>query len=353
MASCLLVGSMNLESADAVFDAVGATLGSEVRRVPDGETGERLGWIFHLARRFAAVETLGLATTVGWDEKTGHSSLPGFQQFQPRPGVPPEAVRFGNLGYADDAIASYERFVNAIERGILPADVRFQVSIPTAYMMLASHIELEHRDALAPAFERALGEEISRMLATIPANRLAIQWDCPSEVSVAEAAPVGPPITWDFDDVARGLGRLATLVPDGVDLGYHLCYGDPPDKETKHGKHWMEPSDAAAMVRLTNAMLEFIDRPVDWVHMPVPIERDDDRYFQPLRDLRLRTETQLYLGLVHLEDGVEGTQRRIDVAARHVAEFGVATECGLGRLPRDEVVPTLRIHHEVQVPVQH
>ena len=80
------------------------------------------------------------------------------------------------------------------------------------------------------------------------------------------------------------------------------------------------------------------------------MKRDDDAFFAPLRELRLPEETELYLGLVHFEDGVAGTQQRIDTAARHVSSFGVATECGLGRIPRDEIVPTLEIHREVLLP---
>jgi hypothetical protein len=345
-ARSLLIGSLNLESPDAVFAAVGSTLGSHVRAVPDGETGERLGWIFSLAPRFAAVEALEVAPQ-GWGEQIDHH----FDQYRPRAGVAPEDVVFGNLGYADDALASFERFDAAVRQGVLPRDVRFQVALPTAYMALMAYVDIEHRDALTPAYERALGEEIGRMLARIPAERLAIQWDIPCEVSITEG--VSPPVTWSADDAAAQLGRMAALVPDGVDLGFHHCYGDPPDAETGHGKHWLEPADAGAMVRLTNAMLEHIGRRVDWVHMPVPIERDDDAYFAPLADLRLPAETELYLGLVHVEDGVEGTQRRIDTAARHVVGFGVATECGLGRIPRTEVVPTLQIHCDVQVPVRH
>ena len=38
----------------------------------------------------------------------------------------------------------------------------------------------------------------------------------------------------------------------------------------------------------------------------VLIERDDDAYFAPLADLQLPAETELYLGLVHRQDGAEG-----------------------------------------------
>jgi len=39
-----LVGSVPLESADAVFRAVTDRLGGRVTRIPDGETGDRVGW---------------------------------------------------------------------------------------------------------------------------------------------------------------------------------------------------------------------------------------------------------------------------------------------------------------------
>jgi len=143
---------------------------------------------------------------------------------------------------------------------------------------------------------------------------------------------------------------MAALVPEPVELGFHHCYGDPPDPETGHGKHWLEPPSMSAMVKLTNGMLPHMQRTVTWVHMPVPIERDDDDYYAALADLQLPEETELYLGLLHLEDGLDGARRRIATATKFVDNFGVATECGLGRLPRDEVRPTLELHRTVTVP---
>ncbi len=345
MAASLLVGSMNLESADAVFAAVGDILREDVTRVPDGETGDRLNWIAALEPQIA--ETPGLERTSGtWGEaETRHA----FALFRPVSGVAASDIEFGNLGYADDAVASYAQFAAAVQRGVLPEHIRFQVSLPTAFMALMAYIDLDARDALTPAYERALEREIDRMLAVIPASRLAIQWDCPCEVGVTEQ--VGPPNIWTLDDVAAELGRMAALVPEQAELGFHMCYGDPPDEATGHGKHWMEPADAGAMVRLTNAMLGHIARRVDWVHMPVPIARGDDDFYAPLAGLRLPDESELYLGLVHFEDGIDGARRRADAAARHVSAFGVATECGLGRIPRDEVLPTLRTHHDLDLAV--
>src|SRR5690606_27832431 len=41
----LIVGSVPLGGAEAVFRALAGALGARVRRLPDGETGARLNWI--------------------------------------------------------------------------------------------------------------------------------------------------------------------------------------------------------------------------------------------------------------------------------------------------------------------
>ena len=111
-----------------------------------------------------------------------------------------------------------------------------------------------------------------------------------------------------------------------IELGYHLCYGDAGHK------HFVEPEDASKLVEVTHAISAGVGRLINWIHMPVPRNRTDDAYFAPLRQLLLHPETELYLGLVHFIDGVEGTRRRIAAAQKVVADFGVATECGMGRL---------------------
>jgi hypothetical protein len=66
-------------------------------------------------------------------------------------------------------------------------------------------------------------------------------------------------------------------------------------------------------------------------HLPVPQPRTDDRYFAPLARLRLRPETELYLGLVHRDDIMPGNAARLAAAQRNVRVDGVATECGTAR----------------------
>jgi hypothetical protein len=124
---------------------------------------------------------------------------------------------------------------------------------------------------------------------------------------------------------AGNFARLGAGVPLGVELGFHLCYGD------LDGKHFVEPADATKMVELANLIARCVQRPIAWMHMPVPIDRADDAFYAPLRNLELGTGTELYLGLVHARDGVEGTARRIATAKQFTQVFGIASECGISR----------------------
>ena len=54
-------------------------------------------------------------------------------------------------------------------------------------------------------------------------------------------------------------------------------------------------------------------------------------YFAPLKELQLQPGTELYLGLVHAQDGVEGTTKRIAAAKKFVPKFGIGSECGISR----------------------
>jgi hypothetical protein len=103
-------------------------------------------------------------------------------------------------------------------------------------------------------------------------------------------------------------------------------------------------------VRLANAVAARLGRPLTWLHLPVPLTRDDDGYFAPLGELRLPPETEMYLGLVHSHDGIGGAKRRIAAARPHLAHFGVATECGLGRRPAETIPELLRLHAAIAAP---
>ncbi len=59
--------------------------------------------------------------------------------------------------------------------------------------------------------------------------------------------------------------------------------------------------------------------------------RDLAIQLRPLEQLRLAPTTELYLGLVHVKDGVSGSAARAAAAKRHRRHFGIASECGISR----------------------
>jgi len=82
-------------------------------------------------------------------------------------------------------------------------------------------------------------------------------------------------------------------VRNDIELLVHLCYGDFGHK------HSIEPSSLALCVEMSNRIFEGTKRPVQLLYMPVPRDRSDDAYFEPLKHLNLLAETTLSLGLVH------------------------------------------------------
>ena len=138
-----------------------------------------------------------------------------------------------------------------------------------------------------------------------------------------------------FSNILLDLGNH---VPADIELLYHLCYGD------NNHRHVIEPTDMGDMVEFTNRLSARIKRPLQLVHMPVPRNRADDAYFEPLKRLELRPETELCLGLVHFTDGLEGTKRRIATARKYAKDFSIATECGFGRRKVETIPELLRIH---------
>lgn len=337
----LLVGSVNLPDTESTFRAAVGTLGNRLRRVPDGETGDRFHWIIFQA------DLLGGAAGI---ERVGDEPVL-LRNLDMRPlrfaeGVDPADVVLPKLDYARVALESYREFAALRAEGVIPSGIRFQVSLPTPLAVVVALVREEDRAAFEPLYEAALFAELEEILASIPHEDLAIQWDTAVEFGLIESADYGTDygatFRAPFDDLWGGLAdrarRQASAVPEDVELGFHLCYGDAGEK------HFVEPRDTANLVRYANLLVEVSPRPITWIHLPVPIERDDDAYYAPLAGLRLPPGTELYLGLVHREDGIDGARRRIAAASTSVADFGVGTECGIGRAPDGAVQGILDTH---------
>ena len=100
------------------------------------------------------------------------------------------------------------------------------------------------------------------------------------------------------------------------------------------------------MVEMANGIFEAVARPIQYIHMPVPKDRNDEAYFLPLAELALPVGTALYLGLVHEEDP-EGNALKLASARNHAKVTGVAAECGLGRGDPNAIAGVLEQHRRL------
>ena len=314
-----LVGSLGLASPEEAFAVVAQTVRPSLKRCPDGEIGGRrmwIGWQWPLLR---ASQFLELAES-GWIPAVGVQSL------QLRPDTSAEEVWFGELGYAREALVSYEEFVTARRQGLLSETTRFQVCLPTPAAVIGAFIVPRDIPRILPTYEQAMLREVQSLCRSIPHRDLAIQWDVCVEMIQWDGRFAHIPPVPDMETIFHAtFARLCISVPADVEIGVHLCYGDHDNK------HFVEPVDLGKAVGLANLITASAGRPLNWVHMPVPIDRDDAAYFAPLRQLERGPQTEVYLGLVHMKDGVEGCLRRAATARRFISDFGIGTECGLGR----------------------
>ena len=334
-----LVGSIPLASGEAVFRQVAGALGTRLRRIPDGETGERQRWVYWqrtMLENHPAMEVdaeAGLLTLREWDGTLlRESDLLRFKA-----DIDPDSVHF-DTGYDQAALDSWEVFGKLKAAGVIPAEARFQVALPTPMSSAFMYVSPSAYEDYFRVYERALLGALDNILGQIPHDQLSIQWDICQEVLIFENYFPARPADYK-ERIFALLGRLGNAVSVPVELGYHLCYGTPRDK------HLVMPKDTGILSELATAIFARVERPVDFLHLPVPKERDDEGYFGPLAGLDLPPGTRLYLGLIHWDDR-DGDKRRMDSALRAVPSFGVSTECGWGRGDPERVEGYLESHRQ-------
>jgi len=335
-----LVGSVPMDNARAVFETVSAVFGPRVRRIPDGETGERLNWVFWQEALFANHPAFERSDR----DFQLHATSGKARCYRLKPGLNARDVTFDNIFYADVAIKSYHTFRTLKDEGKIAPGTRFQVDLVPAHSVIWLFVDEDLHQAIDPIYNAAVKREIDKLSAAIPHDQLAIQLDVASAVFArlerGDVSSYGATKTEMFDTFSLILLDLGNHVPADVELLYHFCYGDAGHR------HVVEPTDMGDMVELANRLSAGAQRSIELIHMPVPRDRSDDAYFEPLRRLQLRPETQLCLGLVHYTDGVEGTRKRLATAEKFVHDFSIGTECGFGRRDPATIPELLRIHVE-------
>lgn len=341
-----LIGSVPLNTTEDVFKKITTELPGLVKRIPDGETGERGIFIVWQYENFPP--EIRSSPFIPTDSKPDPNFQLKLEHIKP-------------TGYDKAALASYGVFRKLRESGEIPSDLRFQVCLPTPMNPVSCFVAPEHAATAEHLYETRLLEALSAIQDGIPSSDLAIQWDLAVEPAHMEHAygpkredftilqPYYSPVK---EGIVAQLVRLAAAVKKDVPMGYHLCYGDFGHV------HYVQPADLGHLVDLTNATSDAVlaHHTIDWVHMPVPKDRTDAAFFAPLGRLAIHknddNDTTLFLGVVHAHDK-EGTEKRIDAASQALAgskkSFGVATECGLGRTPLADLDSIFEILREVTI----
>jgi len=335
-----LVGSAPVSEPNELFALVRDHLAGHVRRVPDGEVGERdtwIGWQFPKLGLCPQLEIRSVKSAYLEREIAQYETTEGAGRLE-----------LADLGYADAALGSWELFAAAQQAGTLPGSARFMVGLPSPLSVVTIYVAPSSRPAVLEAWTEAMEDQLARILAGIPNDRLAIQWEVCIEFGIMEGLWTYLDTDRSGADARHGIGEhivhLGNLVPDEVEMGYHLCYGDAGHQ------HFVEPSDTGHLAWAAQALLAGMQRRINWIHLPVPKQRDDLVYFEALGQVEIPEETELYLGLVHETGGTQGTRRRIEAASQVISRFGLATECGFGRRPLSQIPALLDQHAALSEP---
>jgi hypothetical protein len=338
-------GSVNLADTETVMREISGRVPEGVRRVPDGETGpDRSNWIFFQLQRFTGNPHLEIVRA---DADPEAYETPRVRLAE---GADPETLTWPDLGYADVYLESYQTFARLRDEGVIAAGARFQVQYPTPLASIGAYVVPEHQHLVLPSYERAMFADLGRLVAAIPYEDLAVQWDVAIEfgILVGGFGPAAPEL---FDMIVANLVRCADQVPADVPAGLHLCYGD-------YGhQHFRQPESLELQVRVLNGVTAGAARPVSFVSFTVPQNQQEESYFAPLAGLAAGPETELNFALVpyHPAQQPAGTTRQqarlIDAALAKSANggraWGICTECGMGRVDRDDVPVLLDRYREI------
>ena len=235
-------GSVNLADAESVMREIASRVPSGLRRIPDGETGDRGNWIFFQLQKFLQLPWLVPDRPVG--EADGeYEQLPRLRLAE---GADPGQVTWPDLGYADAYQESYRVFAGLRDEGVIPAGVRFQVQTQHRW---PRSTPTSSRSSGRRCRPRTSGRRPPTWTGCWPRSR-PTRWPATGRRGgvrrAGERVRAGRRggVRRDHRRAGRARGPGARRHPAGL----HLCYGD-------YGHpHFKQPSSLALQVRVLNAV---------------------------------------------------------------------------------------------------
>jgi hypothetical protein len=317
-----LVGSIPADNAEQAMREATTRLGTRLRTLPDGETGERYRWVAHI------VDWLRTHPDLEVTREGDFSDYAHAPRLRVRRGhrLLGDTLDFGHVAAFEANFPIFQRIRQ--ETGL--TDLAYQVGIPgdldMALFTLGPVRALRHRRAFTDATLKEITEVYEQAH-----NSVLFQLELPCELVFIAQTP-GPLRAVVSAMLAKGVARIARRAPAGARFGIHLCVGDLGNRALGDMK------DASALVTLTKAILKRWPqgRPLEYVHAPFaagnqPAPVDED-FYRPLSRLSLPEGTRFIAGIVHENRDLEEHQRILAMVERHLGtRVDLATACGLGR----------------------
>src|SRR3954463_16269811 len=187
-------GSVNLPDAETVMREISTRIPSGVRRMTDGETGDRNYWIHYQIGKFRQMPEFE-AENVGKLYSTDDDAPPMYR-FKLAPGASADAIQWPNLGYADEYTTSFATFDRLQQESVIAAGVRMQAQYPTPIASVGGTFAPEDLPAILPGYAAALFADVATLLERVPHDRVAGQWDVGVEFGLLEGG-IGPKLPLD------------------------------------------------------------------------------------------------------------------------------------------------------------
>lgn len=351
---CHLVGSVCLPDAESVFRQCSEGMPHRLKRISDGETGERNYFTMFQTKFFQAVPEM-----ISEFVNNAAIAAKDYTPKQVAEGIEKLRKATPNTGYDTAAIDSYAIFKKLRDEGVIAKGTRFQVCLPGVANVILPFVQRDFMAAAEPVYEEALFRAMRNIQDKIPHEDLAIQIDLAADTGLWENIQMYRP--WFYDDdkdldkrrayLVDYAVRMISQVDQDVEVGIHNCYGD-----MEH-RHYQEPESLATITKRGLAIYEKSPHPINFFHLPVPKSAMDklEEYYEPLNELLPKFKehgTDLYLGAV-IENDLEGSKKRVEAGKKAFPDtpFGVATECGWGRTPPEDLESIWQISTQLSEPV--
>lgn len=201
---------------------------NRLRRIPDGETGDRIYFIQFQKFFFQPAPEM-----IPEFKMNSELVMHDFTPEQVKAGIDKIKASPCKTKYDDYAIASYQTFKKLRDDGVLPKGIKFQVSMPTHINAIMGFVQRDFQAEIEPIYREALWQAMRNIQDAIPHEDLAFEIDIASEYIFLENISMFRPWFYNddkdfdkrkeymYDYIVKQIG----LIDQDVEVGLHNCYG--------------------------------------------------------------------------------------------------------------------------------